>query len=121
MQLERMGCRWLDVIFELEGVVMEDDTRLERQAWLTPAEEEGKSSPRRRRCSGDEGRPHRLQGALLVSGPLGDPAPDFAQGGTRSDARKVGLLLLLYSTIACLDRVANATLNCSILGYLYLA
>lgn len=45
LQLERMGCRWLDVIFEWEGVFVEDDTRLERQAWLTPAEEDGKSPP----------------------------------------------------------------------------
>ncbi|KAI4968393.1 hypothetical protein ZWY2020_058048 [Hordeum vulgare] len=45
MRLERMGCGWVGVIFEWEGVVVEDDTRLERQAWLTLAEEEGKSPP----------------------------------------------------------------------------
>ncbi|KAE8814658.1 genetic modifier [Hordeum vulgare] len=45
MRLERMGCGWVGVIFEWEGMVVEDDTRLERQAWLTLAEEEGKSPP----------------------------------------------------------------------------
>ncbi|KAI4973310.1 hypothetical protein ZWY2020_029018 [Hordeum vulgare] len=40
-----MGCGWVGVIFEWEGMVVEDDTRLERQAWLTLAEEEGKSPP----------------------------------------------------------------------------
>ncbi|KAF7051839.1 hypothetical protein CFC21_060033 [Triticum aestivum] len=45
LRLERMGCGWVGVIFEWEGVVVEDDTRLERQAWLTLAEEEGKSPP----------------------------------------------------------------------------
>ena len=44
-RLERMGCGWLGVIFEWEGVIVEDDTQLEKQAWLTLAEEEGKSPP----------------------------------------------------------------------------
>ncbi|CAM0953126.1 unnamed protein product [Alopecurus aequalis] len=45
LRLERMGCGWLGVIFEWEGVIVEDDTHLEKQAWLTLAEEEGKSPP----------------------------------------------------------------------------
>jgi len=45
LRLERMGCGWLGVIFEWEGVIVEDDTQLEKQAWLTLAEEEGKSPP----------------------------------------------------------------------------
>jgi 5-amino-6-(5-phospho-D-ribitylamino)uracil phosphatase len=46
LRLERMGCGWLGVIFEWEGVIVEDDAKLERQAWLTLAQEEGKSPPR---------------------------------------------------------------------------
>ncbi|GJM99600.1 hypothetical protein PR202_ga16720 [Eleusine coracana subsp. coracana] len=45
LRLERMGCGWLGVIFEWEGVIVEDDGQLERQAWLTLAQEEGKSPP----------------------------------------------------------------------------
>ncbi|PWZ38237.1 5-amino-6-(5-phospho-D-ribitylamino)uracil phosphatase, chloroplastic [Zea mays] len=45
LRLERMGCGWLGVIFEWEGVIVEDDAELERQAWLTLAQEEGKSPP----------------------------------------------------------------------------
>ncbi|CAN6171959.1 unnamed protein product [Urochloa humidicola] len=45
LRQERMGCGWLGVIFEWEGVVVEDDAELERQAWCTLAEEEGKSPP----------------------------------------------------------------------------
>ncbi|KAL6593045.1 hypothetical protein ACP70R_049131 [Stipagrostis hirtigluma subsp. patula] len=45
LRLERMGCGWVGVIFEWEGVIVEDDAQLERQAWLTLAEEEGKSPP----------------------------------------------------------------------------
>ncbi|KAF8675253.1 hypothetical protein HU200_047926 [Digitaria exilis] len=45
LRLERMGCGWLGVIFEWEGVIVEDDAELERQAWLTVAQEEGKSPP----------------------------------------------------------------------------
>ncbi|GJN34699.1 hypothetical protein PR202_gb23385 [Eleusine coracana subsp. coracana] len=45
LRLERMGCGWLGVIFEWEGVIVEDDAQLERQAWLTLAQEEGKSPP----------------------------------------------------------------------------
>uniref|UniRef100_A0A804M1V2 Nuclear pore complex protein NUP96 n=1 Tax=Zea mays TaxID=4577 RepID=A0A804M1V2_MAIZE len=40
-----MCCWWLGVIFEWEGVIVEDDAELERQAWLTLAQEEGKSPP----------------------------------------------------------------------------
>jgi len=45
LRLERMGCGWLGVVFEWEGVIVEDDAELERQAWLTLAQEEGKSPP----------------------------------------------------------------------------
>uniref|UniRef100_A0A0A9F4H8 Genetic modifier n=1 Tax=Arundo donax TaxID=35708 RepID=A0A0A9F4H8_ARUDO len=45
LRLERMSCGWLGVIFEWEGVIVEDDAELERQAWLTLAQEEGKSPP----------------------------------------------------------------------------
>ncbi|XP_047972746.1 5-amino-6-(5-phospho-D-ribitylamino)uracil phosphatase, chloroplastic-like [Salvia hispanica] len=42
---ERMGCGWLGAIFEWEGVLVEDNPDLEKQAWLTLAQEEGKSPP----------------------------------------------------------------------------
>lgn len=42
---ERMGCGWLGAIFEWEGVLVEDNPELEKQAWLTLAQEEGKSPP----------------------------------------------------------------------------
>lgn len=42
---ERMGCGWLGVIFEWEGVIVEDDPALEKQAWIVLAQEEGKSPP----------------------------------------------------------------------------
>ncbi|KAG8057796.1 hypothetical protein GUJ93_ZPchr0002g23765 [Zizania palustris] len=45
LRLERMGCGWLGVIFEWEGVIVEDDAEVERQAWFTLAQEEGKSPP----------------------------------------------------------------------------
>ncbi|GLT90885.1 hypothetical protein SLE2022_088000 [Rubroshorea leprosula] len=45
LRQERMGCGWLSAIFELEGVMVEDNPDLEKQAWLTLAEEEGKSPP----------------------------------------------------------------------------
>ncbi|XP_006660999.1 5-amino-6-(5-phospho-D-ribitylamino)uracil phosphatase, chloroplastic-like [Oryza brachyantha] len=45
LRLERMSCGWLGVIFEWEGVIVEDDAELERQAWFTLAQEEGKSPP----------------------------------------------------------------------------
>ncbi|KAJ0967168.1 hypothetical protein J5N97_024085 [Dioscorea zingiberensis] len=42
---ERMGCGWLGVIFEWEGVIVEDDPGLESKAWLQLSQEEGKSPP----------------------------------------------------------------------------
>ncbi|XP_062074311.1 5-amino-6-(5-phospho-D-ribitylamino)uracil phosphatase, chloroplastic [Humulus lupulus] len=45
LRQERMGCGWLGAIFEWEGVLIEDNPDLERQAWLVLAEEEGKPRP----------------------------------------------------------------------------
>ncbi|XP_020574820.1 uncharacterized protein LOC110020887 isoform X2 [Phalaenopsis equestris] len=45
LRQERMGSGWLGIIFEWEGVIVEDDPSLERQAWLVLAEEEAKSPP----------------------------------------------------------------------------
>jgi HAD superfamily hydrolase (TIGR01509 family) len=45
LRLERMGCGWVGVILEWEGVIVEDNPKMERQAWLMLAEEEGKSPP----------------------------------------------------------------------------
>lgn len=45
LRQERMGCGWLGVIFEWEGVIIEDNPDLEKQAWLALAQEEGKSPP----------------------------------------------------------------------------
>lgn len=45
LRQERMGCGWLGAIFELEGVLIEDNPDLEKQAWLALAQEEGKPSP----------------------------------------------------------------------------
>lgn len=42
---ERMGCGWLGAIFEWEGVIIEDNPDLEKQAWLALSQEEGKSAP----------------------------------------------------------------------------
>ncbi|KAA8522406.1 hypothetical protein F0562_013233 [Nyssa sinensis] len=42
---ERMGCGWLGAIFEWEGVLIEDNPDLEKQAWLALSQEEGKSPP----------------------------------------------------------------------------
>ncbi|KAJ3693027.1 hypothetical protein LUZ60_012122 [Juncus effusus] len=44
-RLERMGCGWLGVILEFEGVIVENDPKIEKKAWLLLAEEEGKSPP----------------------------------------------------------------------------
>ena len=41
----RMGCGWLGVVFEWEGVIVEDDARLEARAWTALAEEEGRALP----------------------------------------------------------------------------
>ncbi|PSS11408.1 Phosphorylated carbohydrates phosphatase [Actinidia chinensis var. chinensis] len=43
LRLERMGSGWLAVIFEWEGVLIEDYPDLERQAWQALSQEEGKS------------------------------------------------------------------------------
>lgn len=45
LRQERMGCGWFAVIFEWEGVIVEDDPELEKQAWLILSEEEGRSPP----------------------------------------------------------------------------
>lgn len=45
LRQERMGCGWLGAIFEWEGVIIEENPEIENQAWLTLAEEEGKSPP----------------------------------------------------------------------------
>ncbi|KAK1313143.1 hypothetical protein QJS10_CPA06g00312 [Acorus calamus] len=45
LRQERMGSGWLAVIFEWEGVIVEDDPEFEKQSWLTLSEEEGKSPP----------------------------------------------------------------------------
>ncbi|XVF51488.1 hypothetical protein PTKIN_Ptkin04bG0189200 [Pterospermum kingtungense] len=45
LRQEMMGCGWLAAIFEWEGVIVKDNPELEKQAWLTIAEEEGKSPP----------------------------------------------------------------------------
>lgn len=45
LRQERMGCGWFAVIFELEGVIVEDEPELEKQAWLVLSEEEGRSPP----------------------------------------------------------------------------
>lgn len=45
LRQERMGCGWLGAIFEWEGVIVEDNPDLEKQAWLMLSQEEGKSPP----------------------------------------------------------------------------
>ncbi|XP_026379770.1 5-amino-6-(5-phospho-D-ribitylamino)uracil phosphatase, chloroplastic-like [Papaver somniferum] len=45
LRQEMMGCGWLGAIFEWEGVIVEDNPDLEKQAWLTLSQEEGKPSP----------------------------------------------------------------------------
>ncbi|CAL9104924.1 5-amino-6-(5-phospho-D-ribitylamino)uracil phosphatase, chloroplastic isoform X1 [Musa acuminata AAA Group] len=45
LRQERMGCGWFAVIFEMEGVIVEDDSELQRQAWLVLSREEGRSPP----------------------------------------------------------------------------
>ncbi|KAK1284070.1 hypothetical protein QJS10_CPB21g00446 [Acorus calamus] len=45
LRQERMGSGWLGVIFEWEGVIVEEDPELEKQSWLTLSREEGKSPP----------------------------------------------------------------------------
>lgn len=45
LRQERLGCGWLGAIFEFEGVLIEDNPDLEKQAWLALSQEEGKSPP----------------------------------------------------------------------------
>ncbi|XP_043716937.1 5-amino-6-(5-phospho-D-ribitylamino)uracil phosphatase, chloroplastic-like [Telopea speciosissima] len=45
LRQERMGAGWLGAIFELEGVLIEDNPDIEKQAWLVLSQEEGKSPP----------------------------------------------------------------------------
>ncbi|KAL2342758.1 hypothetical protein Fmac_004043 [Flemingia macrophylla] len=45
LRQERMGCGWLGAIFEWEGVLVEDNPDVEKQAWLVLSQEEGKPSP----------------------------------------------------------------------------
>ncbi|XAR70296.1 Sugar-terminal-phosphatase [Bertholletia excelsa] len=45
LRQERMGCGWLGAIFEWEGVLIEDNPNLEKQAWVALAQEEGKCPP----------------------------------------------------------------------------
>ena len=45
LRQERMGSGWLGAIFEWEGVLIEDNPDLEKQAWLALSQEEGKSRP----------------------------------------------------------------------------
>ncbi|XP_075522785.1 5-amino-6-(5-phospho-D-ribitylamino)uracil phosphatase, chloroplastic-like [Primulina tabacum] len=45
LRQERLGCGWLGAIFEWEGVLIEDNPDLEKQAWLALSQEEGKSPP----------------------------------------------------------------------------
>lgn len=45
LRQERMGCGWLGAILEWEGVIIEHNPELEKQAWLALSQEEGKSPP----------------------------------------------------------------------------
>ncbi|KAL2902519.1 5-amino-6-(5-phospho-D-ribitylamino)uracil phosphatase chloroplastic [Bienertia sinuspersici] len=45
LRSERMGCGWLGAIFECEGVMVDDNPDLEKQAWLSLSQEEGKQPP----------------------------------------------------------------------------
>ncbi|KAG6542213.1 hypothetical protein Mapa_016341 [Marchantia paleacea] len=45
LRQHRMGCGWLGVILEWEGVIVEDDVDLERMSWTALAEEEGRRPP----------------------------------------------------------------------------
>lgn len=45
LRQHRLGCGWLGVVLEWEGVIVEDDSELERRAWAALAEEEGKRPP----------------------------------------------------------------------------
>lgn len=45
LRQHRMGCGWLGVILEWEGVIVDDDADLERKSWTALAEEEGRRPP----------------------------------------------------------------------------
>ncbi|KAK4802857.1 hypothetical protein SAY86_001060 [Trapa natans] len=45
LRQERMGCGWLGAILEWEGVIVEHNPEIEKQAWLVLSQEEGKSRP----------------------------------------------------------------------------
>lgn len=45
LRQERMGCGWFVAILEWEGVLIEDNPDLEKQAWMALSQEEGKSPP----------------------------------------------------------------------------
>ncbi|KAG8382230.1 hypothetical protein BUALT_Bualt05G0055200 [Buddleja alternifolia] len=45
LRQERMGCNWLGAIFEWEGVLIEDNSDLDKQAWLALSDEEGRKPP----------------------------------------------------------------------------
>ncbi|KAF5741061.1 hypothetical protein HS088_TW10G00056 [Tripterygium wilfordii] len=45
LRQERMGCGWLGAIFEWDGVIVEENPDLEKQAWMAVSQEEGKSPP----------------------------------------------------------------------------
>jgi len=45
LRQQRLGSGWLGVILEWEGVVIEDDSKLEQQAWLILSDEQGKPTP----------------------------------------------------------------------------
>ncbi|KAG0581257.1 hypothetical protein KC19_4G237100 [Ceratodon purpureus] len=45
LRQHRLGCGWFAVVMEWEGVIVEDDSELERKAWTALAEEEGKRPP----------------------------------------------------------------------------
>lgn len=45
LRQHRMGCGWLGVILEWEGVIVDDDADFERKSWTALAEEEGRRPP----------------------------------------------------------------------------
>ncbi|KAG0572762.1 hypothetical protein KC19_VG122800 [Ceratodon purpureus] len=45
LRQHRLGCGWFAVVMEWEGVIVEDDSFLERKAWTVLAEEESKRPP----------------------------------------------------------------------------
>lgn len=45
LRLERFGVGWFGIILDWEGVLVDEDPRIERQVWEALAEEEGRSLP----------------------------------------------------------------------------